>query len=59
MFRPIFFAATIVVLSCITLADAGPELMTKLINQYQQNTKQRLSQYGDCTEDNIVQRKEW
>ena len=59
MFYSIFFAATVAVLSCITFADATPELMNKLVKQYQGNTKQRLPQYGNCTESNIAQRKEW
>ncbi len=59
MFRSIFFVATIAVLSSITFADASPELMNKLVRQYQENTKQRLPQYGDCTKGNIVRRKEW
>lgn len=59
MFRPIFFTATVAVFSCITFVVASPELMNKLVQQYQENTKQRLPQYGNCTEGNIVQRKEW
>ena len=59
MLHQLFLAATIAVLSCITFADANAELMSKLVKQYQENTKQRLPQYGGCTEGNIVQRKEW
>lgn len=59
MFRSIFFVATIAVLSCITFADASPELMNKLVKQYRENTKQRLPQHGNCTKGNIVRRKEW
>ena len=59
MFRLIFFVATIVVLLCITFADASPELMKELVKQYQKNTNQRLLQHGDCTKSNIVRRKEW
>jgi hypothetical protein len=59
MFRPIFFVAAIAVISCMTFADASPQLMHKLVTQYQENTKQRLPQQGNCTKENIVRRKEW
>ena len=58
MFRSIF-VASIVVLLCVTSADAGPELMNKLVKQYREVTKQRLPEFGNCTNGNIVQRKEW
>ena len=58
MFRSIF-VVSIVVLLGITSADAGPELMNKLVQQYKEVTKHRLSEFGNCTNGNIVQRKEW
>lgn len=33
--------------------------MNKLVKQYQENTIQRLSHYGNCAKENIVRRKEW
>ena len=33
--------------------------MNKLVKEYQTNTNQQLSQHGDCTEGNVVRRKEW
>ena len=59
MFRSIFYVTVIAVFSCITFADASPQLMNKLVKQYQENTKQRLPQDGACTEGNIVRREEW
>ncbi|KAI4192853.1 MAG: hypothetical protein LQ346_004119 [Caloplaca aetnensis] len=60
MYSPILLTATIVILSCSTCTDASPELMNKLVKEYQQNTQLRLSQqHGDCTKGNIHQRKEW
>ena len=59
MFRSVFFVATIVLLLCMTFADASRELMDKLLEQYQENTMQRLPQHGDCTNGNIFRRKEW
>lgn len=59
MFMRNFLPAAIAILACMHVADAGPQLMNKLVQKYQKNTYHQLSPQGNCTKQNIARRKEW
>ncbi|KAL4787873.1 hypothetical protein BJX76DRAFT_268471 [Aspergillus varians] len=60
MLRSNTLVATLVALILLfAQANANKALMQKLVNEYQQNTKERLSGQGACTPENIAVRKEW
>jgi tyrosinase len=51
--------ATLLVSIVSGATSPDKQLMDKLVAQYQNNTKARLSQTGPCTAEKLRVRKEW